>query len=125
MSGIFQNSPSAGRYLSKDYDFIICGAGCAGLSLAVHMIHSGQFMDKKILLVDKNEKKVNDRTWCFWETKPGLFEEIVYRKWKNVWFHGENFSGLLKLEPYEYKMIRSIESAGSVTIRLRPPGRYL
>jgi len=92
-----------------DYDFIICGTGCAGLSLAIHLIHSGKFMDKKILLVDKDEKKVNDRTWCFWETKPGLFEEIVYRKWKKVWFHGENFSGLLDLEPYEYKMIRSID----------------
>src|SRR5687767_4272123 len=92
-----------------DYDFIICGTGCAGLSLAGHMIHSGKFMDKKVLLVDKEKKKVNDRTWCFWETKPGLFEKIVYRKWREVWFHGENFSRLLDLAPYEYKMIRSID----------------
>ena len=31
------------------YDYIIAGAGCAGLSLAVHMIKSAQFDNKKIL----------------------------------------------------------------------------
>ena len=57
---------------STQYDYIIAGAGCAGLSLAVHMIHSGKFSDKKILIVDKDDKQKNDRTWCFWEKEPGL-----------------------------------------------------
>ena len=91
------------------YDYIIAGAGCAGLSLAVHMIHSGKFSDKKILIVDKDEKKQNDRTWCFWEKEAGLFEPVVYQKWKQVWFHGEQFSKLLSLLPYEYKLIRGID----------------
>jgi lycopene beta-cyclase len=94
---------------SGKYDYIIAGAGCAGLSLAVHMIHSGKFTDKKILLVDKEEKNKNDRTWCFWETEPGLFETVIYQKWKHVWFHGEKFSKLLSLLPYEYKLIRGID----------------
>jgi lycopene beta-cyclase len=94
---------------SNQYDYIIAGAGCAGLSLAVHMIHSGKFTDKKILIVDKEEKKKNDRTWCFWETEPGLFEPVVYHKWKQVWFHGEGFSKLLPLSPYEYKLVRGID----------------
>ena len=91
------------------YDYIIAGAGCAGLSLAVHMIHSGKFNDKKILIIDKDEKKTNDRTWCFWEKEPGLFEPVVYQKWKQVWFHGEKFSKLLSLQPYEYKLVRGID----------------
>ena len=73
------------------------------------MIHSGQFRDKKILIVDKEEKNKNDRTWCFWEKEPGLFEPVVYQKWKQVWFHGEKFSKLLSLSPYEYKLIRGID----------------
>lgn len=92
-----------------DYDIIICGAGLAGLSLAVHLLRSGKFTDKKILLIDNKEKNTNDRTWCFWEKESGLFEEIVYRKWNHVWFHSENFSRLLDLSPYEYKMVRSID----------------
>lgn len=93
----------------EPYDYIITGAGCAGLSLAVHLIQSGRFADKKILLIDKDDKQQNDRTWSFWETKPGPFEEIVYRKWQQTWFHSKNFSRLLDLSPYEYKMIRGID----------------
>jgi lycopene beta-cyclase len=91
------------------YDFIICGAGCAGLSLLMHMIESGRFADKKILLVDQEEKKRNDRTWCFWETHPDLFENIVYRQWQKIWYHDNGFSRLMDILPYQYKMIRGID----------------
>ena len=94
---------------SGQYDYIIAGAGCAGLSLIVHMIHSGEFSGKKILIIDKDDKKKNDRTWCFWETEPGLFELIVYHRWKQVWFHGEKYSQLFSLQPYEYKLIRGVD----------------
>jgi lycopene beta-cyclase len=73
------------------------------------MIQSGMFAEKKILLVDKEDKKQNDRTWCFWETEAGLFDSLVYKKWRNAWFHGEGFSRLLDLSPYEYKLIRGID----------------
>ena len=76
----------------QEYDYIIAGTGCAGLSLAVHMIQSGRFGNKKILLVDRDEKQKNDRTWCFWETEPGLFDSIVYKRWVSAWFYGQEFS---------------------------------
>lgn len=104
MTNTILSSPGNG-----EYDYIIAGAGCAGLSLAVHLINSGKFANKKILLIDKDNKKNNDRTWSFWETKPGIFESIVYRKWKQTWFHNNSFSRLLNLAPYEYKMIRGID----------------
>jgi lycopene beta-cyclase len=88
------------------YDYIISGAGCAGLSLVVRMIHSGKFTDKKILVVDRELKPRNDRTWCFWEKEDGLFDPIVYRKWPQLNFYGEVFESLLDINPYTYKMIR-------------------
>lgn len=94
---------------NNQYDFIICGSGCAGLSLLVYMIESGKFSEKRILMIDKEEKNKNDRTWCFWEKGTGIFESIVYKKWKQTWFHGDNFSACLDLAPYEYKMIRGID----------------
>ena len=102
-------SKFSANQLRQEYDYIIAGTGCAGLSLAVHMIHSGQFSNKKILLIDKDKKQKNDRTWSFWETTPGLFESIVFRKWEKTWFHNNSFSKLLELSPYEYKMIRGID----------------
>jgi lycopene beta-cyclase len=73
------------------------------------MINSGKFKQKKVLIVDKDDKQKNDRTWSFWEKEPGIFDSIVYRKWKNTWFHSGDFSRLLDLYPYEYKMIRGID----------------
>lgn len=91
------------------YDFIIAGAGCAGLSLLMHMVHSGAFKEKKILLVDKESKQKNDRTWCFWQKDPGLFDGIVHHEWPELLFCEKRFSGSLDLGPYTYKMIRGID----------------
>ena len=73
------------------------------------MIESGKFNDKRILLVDKEQKNKNDRTWCFWETSPGLFENCVYKQWEQMWFHDIGFSKLLDIHPYKYKMIRGLD----------------
>jgi lycopene beta-cyclase len=98
-----------GLFSSSRYDYIFCGAGCASLSLLMRMIRSGKFADKKILLAEKEPKTQNDRTWCFWETKPGFFEEIVYRKWDTISFLSDDFSAEMSISPYQYKMIRGID----------------
>jgi lycopene beta-cyclase len=73
------------------------------------MIRSGKFRDKKILLIDREPKTKNDRTWCFWEAGDGFFEPIVYRKWPRVDFMSDSFSSTLEIAPYEYKMIRGAD----------------
>ena len=95
--------------LNDHYDYIIAGAGCAGLSLLCRMISSGKFNNKRILLTDKDIKNRNDRTWCYWETGEGYFEELVYKQWDKLWFHGPGFSKLFETTPYKYKMIRGID----------------
>lgn len=95
------------------FDHVIAGMGCAGLSLAVRMSASGLTKGKRILLIDREKKEVNNRTWCFWETRPGPFESLVHRSWQKAWFHGHDsvkeFSRRLELPPYTYKMIRGID----------------
>ncbi|MDA9638819.1 lycopene cyclase, partial [bacterium] len=51
------------------YDFIIAGAGCSGLSLLYKILQTPSLQNKSILVIDKDQKKNNDRTWCFWEKK--------------------------------------------------------
>ncbi len=67
------------------------------------------FYDKQILVVDQIQKSKNDRTWCFWEQQPGVFEEIVHHCWGQIDFYSNYYSGRFDLAPYQYKMIRSID----------------
>ena len=95
--------------LTTHFDYIITGSGCAGLSLLYRMIQHSFFSDKQILVIDQSSKTINDRTWCFWEQKPSLFEKIVYHKWKQLDFHSDHFSARFDILPYEYKLIRGID----------------
>ena len=96
--------------VSKYYDYIFLGAGCASLSVVMRMIDSNKFSEKKILLIDRENKTRNDRTWCFWEQGRGFFEDIVYRKWNEVLFKaGDDETIALEMNHYQYKMIRGID----------------
>ncbi len=96
--------------MQNNFDYIITGAGAAGLSLLTHLIRSGKFSDKKILLLERSPKINNDRTWCFWETEPGSFEDIVYKRWDKLWLYGNSAHAELNdISPYQYKLIRGID----------------
>lgn len=73
------------------------------------MLQQPFFSNKQIIVIDQSPKTVNDHTWCFWEHRAGLFEEIVYHKWKQLDFYSNHFSARYDIIPYEYKMIRAID----------------
>lgn len=91
------------------YDYIIAGSGCAGLSLLYRILKDPILKDKKILLLDKSEKNINDRTWCYWEKGAGLFEEVVMHEWKTLAFLSDDFTNQFELKDYRYKMIQGLD----------------
>ena len=96
--------------MQNTFDYIIAGGGLAGLSLAFYLNESSILKTKKVLIVDREAKNKNDHTWCFWEKENGSFEDIVFRKWNKMRFHGtHNFSASFDLDEYEYKMIRAAD----------------
>lgn len=97
----------------------------SGLSLAFYLGESAVLKDKKILIIDRDAKNKNDHTWCFWEKRKGAFEEIVFRKWNGVFFHGtRGFSASLNLGEYEYKMIRAIDFYKFVFDKIKENPRF-
>lgn len=91
------------------YDYIIAGSGCAGLSLLFRILKDPLLNHKSILVIDKDEKTQNDKTWCYWEEDAGLFEKIVTHQWKKLQFITEDFTEEFQLKNYSYKMIKSID----------------
>jgi len=66
----------------NNYDYIIVGSGASGLMMAYRMALDSFFDDKRILLLDKEKKYTNDRTWCFWQTSHGEWDDILTTSWK-------------------------------------------
>lgn len=92
----------------QHYNYIFTGSGLTALMTVYEMLISGKFEDKSILLIDENTKKVNDRTWCFWD-EDNLFEDIVSKKWNQAIFANEKFNRALELTPYQYKKINGLD----------------
>lgn len=89
----------------------------AGLSLAYYLSQSS-LSDRSILLLDREPKNQNDRTWCFWEVEPGPFDSVLFRKWSKVSFHGTTYAGVINLGNYQYKMLRGIDFYDFVKAKL-------
>lgn len=93
----------------RKYDYIFAGTGLAALMTVYQMVLSKKFTNKKILLLDSDAKKTNDRTWCFWEKPGGDYENLVSKKWNTAVFSNQNYSRDLDLNPYQYKMIQGLD----------------
>lgn len=92
----------------KQFDYIIAGGGSAGLTLAfLLLVHENS--KKSILIIDRNDKTANDRTWCFWEEGDNLLEDLVYKDWHKAGFYSSHFNHVYDISPYRYKMIRGID----------------
>lgn len=105
--------------MNRHYDYIIAGGGGAGLGLAYQMANSA-LSNKKILIIERQSKNQNDRTWCFWERGQGPFESIVRQSWQRIYFSANGFSERLDLEPFRYKMIRGLDFYNLVLKKLAP-----
>lgn len=92
------------------------------MSLLMRMASDPFFTSKQILVVDADDKNLNDRTWCFWEKDADIFEPIVHHQWEELDFFSTHFSTVLDIAPYQYKMIRGIDFYAYVknTIALMP-----
>lgn len=91
------------------FDYIFTGTGLASLMTIYKMILSGKFSDKSILLLDQDVKKINDRTWCFWEKEESIWNSVVSKKWDLAFFGNENFRRDLDLKPYSYNKINGLD----------------
>ncbi|MCM0665544.1 lycopene cyclase family protein [Flavobacterium tyrosinilyticum] len=91
------------------FDYIFTGTGLASLMTVYKMVLSGKFSDKSILLLDKNSKKINDRTWCFWEKEESVWNSVISKKWYSALFANENFKRDMDLKPYSYNKIKGLD----------------
>jgi lycopene beta-cyclase len=109
---------------AKNYDYIIAGAGLAGLSLAIQLLKL-KVPFKKILIVDQDHKTKNDRTWCFWTKQKNVwYKDLIYKQWQHFSFSSSHFVKEYNLEPYTYCMIRGIDFYKYCFEEIKKDGRF-
>ncbi len=73
----------AGNHPEHDhYEYVILGAGCAGLSFCYYLLEQGA--ETPILILDRKSSFEDDRTWCFWDAEDTPFSHLAARRW-NSW----------------------------------------
>lgn len=92
---------------SNIYDYTILGLGASGINLALAMIKDDDAKKKKILIVEKDSKSENDRTWCFWDLKNNQHSFPILQSWDIFTVKSPDFAINIPLEDYKYNMVRS------------------
>jgi lycopene beta-cyclase len=85
------------------YDIVFVGWGASTCILIIEMEKQSLLKGKNILIIDPNEKKENDKTFCFWSKKEDEiyqnFKTIVSKSWNSIQIN-DNKSCLI--DPLEY-----------------------
>ncbi len=91
----------------KEFDYIIIGGGCAGLSLAYELELHEKLKDKTLAIIEPRQEYKKDKTWSFWKVAPHNFNDCVKKSWKNFSVNIPNKTTYLECGNYPYQSIDS------------------
>ena len=91
----------------KEFDYIIIGAGCAGLSLAYELEINEKLKDKTLAIVEPRLEYKRDKTWSFWKVVPHNFDDCVKKSWQNFSINIPGKTNYLECKEYPYQSIDS------------------
>ena len=91
----------------KDFDYIILGGGCAGLSLAYELDINKKLNDKTLAIVETRDIYKRDKTWSFWKVLDHNFDDCVIKSWNNFSVNTKIGSVEINNKEYPYQTIDS------------------
>ena len=92
-----------------EYDYLIVGGGASGLSLAYHIAQEPRLTGQRVLLVEADAAKADDRTWRYWAAGETPFAAVEAHRWEQLVIRTPGFEKVLPLAPYRYRMVRAGE----------------
>ena len=91
----------------KEFDYIIIGGGCAGLSLAYELETNNNLKDKTLAIIETRKEYKRDKTWSFWKVVDHNFEDCVIKSWNNFTINTSEGSRELVNRKFPYQSIDS------------------
>ena len=103
----------------KEFDYVIIGGGCAGLSLAYELEINKKLKNKSLAIIENREKYERDKTWSFWKVFDHNFQDCVIKSWNNFTINMPDASRELKSEKFPYQSIDSGKFYNKVNTELK------
>ena len=91
----------------KEFDYIIIGGGCAGLSLAYELEVNDKLKDKTLAIIETREEYKRDKTWSFWKVFNHNFDDCVIKSWNNFTINTSEGFRELSNKSFPYQSINS------------------
>ena len=91
----------------KEFDYIIIGGGCAGLSLAYELETHDKLKNKSLAIIEPRDEYKRDKTWSFWKVFPHNFEDCVKKSWNNFTINSPNETKYIECKTTPYQTIDS------------------
>ena len=91
----------------KEFDYVIIGGGCAGLSLAYELELHNKLLNKTLAIIEPRKEYERDKTWSFWKTFAHNFDDCVIKNWNNFSINTASNSQELKSEEFPYQSVDS------------------
>ena len=91
----------------KEFDYIIIGGGCSGLSLAYELEVHKKLKDRTLAIIEPRQEYKKDKTWSFWKVVPHNFEDCVKKNWENFSINIPGETNYLGCKNYPYQSIDS------------------
>jgi len=91
----------------KDFDYIIIGGGCSGLSLAYELQIHKKLENKTLAIIEPRPEYKKDKTWSFWKVSDHNFDDCTKKNWKNFSINIPNNTNHLECNDYPYQSIDS------------------
>ena len=102
----------------KEFDYIIVGGGCAGLSLAYELEINNRLKEKTLAIIETREEYKRDKTWSFWKVFDHNFEDCVIKSWNNFTINTSEYSNELTNKKFPYQSIDSGKFYKKINSRL-------
>ena len=91
----------------KEFDYVIIGGGCAGLSLAYELEIHEKLKDKSLAIIEPRDEYKRDKTWSFWKVISHNFDDCVKKNWKNFSINIPGKTNYLDCKNFPYQSIDS------------------
>jgi lycopene beta-cyclase len=91
----------------KEFDYIIIGGGCAGLSLAYELEINNKLKEKTLAIIETRQEYRRDKTWSFWKMFEHNFQDCVIKSWNNFTINTSEGFRELSNKTFPYQSINS------------------